>query len=246
MRFISAIQFHAYKFYVNSYVDLKSMIGQPWKKVETIWLPLLPEIGFNTVRWIVNGRYEEGEIAIVKQTLAADDIVLEIGTGLGFVSSYCSAKIGSDRVFTFEGNPLNVAMANKVFEKNQVSPKLKNAVLGMGSGMVDFPVDEQHRLGSSMLREGKMRPVPLVDLNETIRVLQPTYLVMDIEGAEYNILKMISMQSIVKLQFELHPAVLGKAKCNEIFMILKAGGFMMDDKLCHGNNFYCYKTRKEN
>jgi hypothetical protein len=45
--------------------------------------------------------------------------------------------------------------------------------------------------------------------------------------------------TIKKIQFELHPDLLGDNKCNELFMILGKHGFERDEHLSrHPNYFY--------
>ena len=50
-------------------------------------------------------RYENSELEIVRSQLTSADTVMELGTGLGLISTFCTKRIPSDRVFTFEANP---------------------------------------------------------------------------------------------------------------------------------------------
>jgi len=227
------------RIYVKLYVAFKNFRGDSWQPVKGIYLPLLPEIGFNTLRWIVNGRYEEGEISIIHQKLAKEDKVLEVGTGLGFVSAFCSKVVGSENVFSFEANPLNVDIAQRVYQKNKVKPHLQNALLSDKEGTIDFPVNRKSRLASSLLKESAdMVNVPQLNLNHIIKDVQPSFLIMDIEGAEYDVFRIIQFQSIRKIQVELHPAVLGEDKMEEIFSILQKNGFVIDISLPDGRNYF--------
>src|SRR5262245_58379142 len=49
--------------------------------------------------------YERPELEIARVKLQRDDVVLELGSGIGFITTYCAKRIGSDRVFTYEANP---------------------------------------------------------------------------------------------------------------------------------------------
>ncbi len=232
--------FYIARFYVFMYMLYMYVTGNSWKRVNGTWLPLDRSLGFHTLRWIINGQYESGEISIIKKTLSKEDKVLEIGSGLGFVTSYCSLIVGNNQVVSYEANPLNVEMALQVFRKNQVSPELRNAMLGDKYGSVSFPVNRNKRLASSILTTGnELVEVPIEPLNEVIRQLQPTYLIMDIEGAEYDVFRILDPYTIKKIQFELHPELLGETKSMQIFRILKEHGFVKDeDCSLHPNYFF--------
>ena len=104
------------KFYVYTYIFLKKLLGIKWEKVNGIYLPLDLNLGFDTLRWIVNHQYEINEIQIIQNTIQTEDIVLEIGTGLGFVSSFCCKK-NNNKVYTFEAKPNNYEICKNVFIK---------------------------------------------------------------------------------------------------------------------------------
>jgi FkbM family methyltransferase len=190
--------------YVKLFVLISNLFGKYWHNVNNVYLPLKSEIGFNTLRWIVNGQYEQGEIEIIKQRIEPQDRIMEIGTGLGFVSAYCAKIVGSENVHTFEANPLNIEMALRVFEKNKVSPHIQNALLADSSGTIDFPLNRKSRLASSsLLASGDAVQVPQLVLNDIIRDIQPNFLIMDIEGSEYDVFRIIDFQTIYKIQVEL-------------------------------------------
>lgn len=240
---MQALRFHLLRVYVYCVVFFKKLLNDPWTNVSGIYLPVTKDIGFNTLRWILNGEYEAGEIRIVKQKLETDDVVLEIGTGLGFVSVYCAKQIGSDKIFTFEGNPFNVKTAQKVFKKNQVCPVLKNTLLAYEAGVIDFPVDKKSRLASSLLKSKTVTvKVEAQNINQFIAENKPTFLIMDIEGSEYEIFKIMRFQSLRKIQFELHPAILNTSQCNEIFKILADNNFQQDNISQPPNYFFCMNT----
>jgi hypothetical protein len=50
-------------------------------------------------RTVSRGLYEQDELRLIGQLLAPDDVVLEVGAGLGLVSAYCARRLGSSRVF---------------------------------------------------------------------------------------------------------------------------------------------------
>ena len=56
-------------------------------------------------RALSKGGYEREELRLIGTVLSPADVVLEVGAGLGLVSSYCAKRIGSNRVFAYEADP---------------------------------------------------------------------------------------------------------------------------------------------
>lgn len=108
--------FYCTKFYVFTYVFIKNIFFIKWENIKGIYLPLEFSLGFDTLRWIVNHQYEINEIAIIEKTIKTEDVILEIGTGLGFVSAFCS-KVINNNIYTFEANSNNFEISKKVFKK---------------------------------------------------------------------------------------------------------------------------------
>ncbi len=216
-----------------------------WKKIEGIFIPVSMSYGYSVLRFINNGEYEQGEINIIKNTLQKEDIVLELGTGIGFVSAWCASRLGSRQVFTFEANAGLEAKIKILYKKNKVNPQLTFSMLGLQEGKTTFYRNPGSFLASSAINNKEQKQekteIPVLDLNETIRKIKPTYLMMDIEGGEYDVFKIIKYQSIEKIQFELHPEVLGAEKTAAIFKHLQENNFLPDDAFSTGNNFYFKK-----
>ena len=215
---------------------------KPWRCIEGVFLPVSFNTGFDTNRWILNGQYECGEIAIIKEKIEKKDVVFEIGTGMGFISSYCAKVAGDKNVYTYEANTNSVRIIKAVFKKNKVSPQFTNAYLAQEKGTRSFPVNRKNLLGSSaFIENAETVSIPQLDLNEEIKRLSPSFLIMDIEGGEFDIFSIIAFQTIHKIQFELHPAILGEIKCNKIFSILQSNGFKKDHVISSGVNYFFYR-----
>lgn len=228
------------RYRVGRYLNQMKRSGVSWKNIDGVWLPLWDTIGYDTLRWIVDGNYEIGEMTILKNRLSDDDVVLEIGTGLGFLSTYCALKNGNHKIHTYEANPENILIAQKVFEKNDVQPCLHNQMLGASNDSIKFFVNDESKLASSLLKTtGQEIFIEQLPINKVINELNPTYLLMDIEGAEYDIISIINFQSIKKVQFELHPHLIGDEKSTFIFNKLEQMGFVRDTVVSsHPNYFY--------
>ncbi len=87
------------------------------------------------------GEYEQYEIFLIKDKLESTDVVMEIGAGIGFISTYCAKKIGSDRVFAFEANPRLESPIRRNYRLNHVSPELQICMLGAQAGVHTFYIE---------------------------------------------------------------------------------------------------------
>lgn len=239
MNITEKIQFHFLRLTRMLWFYIKYKI-KPWKKINDIYIPVRPSMGYSVLRFIDNGQYESGEITIVKNTLTSEDRVLELGTGLGFISAYCSKRIGDNKVFTFEANPGMAALIKQLYLRNNVLPAVTYAILGRERGLNKFYVSDNGFFSSSQipLKNAKEIKVEVLPLNEVIQTIKPTYFIMDIEGGEYEIFSFIDFQTIRKIQFELHPDLLDNEKVKEIFSILVKNDFKRDDRFESLNNYY--------
>ncbi len=172
------------------------------------------------------GLYEEPELTLLDEKLERDDIVVEVGAGLGFLSAFCAKRIGSDRVFTYEANPAMEAHIRRTYQLNSVEPRLRIGMLGAAPGTHEFFIGEDfwsssasHNAGSTVVE------VPVFDAAAELEQIKPTFLVMDIEGGEYELLKCFDFGSIQKVLVEVHPRVLTESQLEEVYQVLEAAGF---------------------
>ncbi len=212
----------------------------PWKMIEGVRFPVQMSLNFWVLFFIDKGTYEGSEVGIIKKTLTKEDKVLELGTGMGFISTFCSKIIGSEKVYTFEANKAMQPAIEKMFAANNVKPTVTYKLLGDGDKNIKFYKKTDSFLASSVHKLDNTVEVVMEqqDLNSTIAKLQPTYLVMDIEGAEYEVFKLIDFQSIRKVQFELHPLLLKEDQIKAIFKKLADSGFTKDENLNYPDNFF--------
>lgn len=176
---------------------------------------------------IVNGNYERPELLAVDAELEQDDVVMELGTGIGFIAAYCAKKIGSDRVHTYEANPDLKEAIQEICAINGVSPHLNFCVLGSDRGTANFYVERNFSSSSVYSRSRKSRriSVPARSAREEMDKVRPTFLILDIEGGEYDLLRQIDLRGIKK-SFELHEHIIGGEKACEILELLANSGFV--------------------
>lgn len=201
--------------------------------IEGVKIPLGSHVSKDIRDAIYADLYEEAELRIVKSQLSSDDVVMEIGTGVGLISSYCAQRIGSERVFTYEANPGLEAPIRETYKLNQVSPKLEICLVGEQPGEQTFYVGENFWSSSIIQRSSEFKPiqVPVKPFNEEIQRINPTFLIIDIEGGEYELMQYANLHNVKKILIELHERVIGHEKVKFVKDKLAGLGFQVNKKI---------------
>lgn len=197
--------------------------------------PILKDIFF--------GVYESKEAELVGKRIAADDVVMEIGAGIGFLSALAAKITGSERVFAYEANPQLMDVIKHVHVLNQVSPTVSNVLLGDGEDERTFWLEKDYWASSLIQGSPDATPIQVrqIDLNREIERIQPTFLILDIEGGEYELLRHARLDPVRKIVIEVHPHVLGYHRISEMLGWLFAAGFALDLGVIRKNVFYLFK-----
>ncbi len=188
---------------------------------------------------ILNGDYERSELKGIRALLDPEDIVLELGAGIGFISLQCARVVGCDRVFAFEANPALEAHIRRNYDLNGLHPKLEMCILGEHEGQADFFIDDDLWESSMIRRKASVKQVtvPVRSLNEMVRRIRPTFLIMDIEGGEYEIIKQIDLDTIRKVAIEVHIPIIGGEKVEYVKRRLIDAGFVVDHRFTNDQQF---------
>jgi len=194
---------------------------------------------------IYRGFYEQAEREIVKTRLMPDDVVLELGTGIGLIASSCALKIGSNRVHTFEANPALIPRIKETFQLNGVSPILHNYILGEGEAKRIFYVTPEFWSSSTIKRRGKSSEVSVEqkDFNSVLREIQPTFLIVDIEGGEFDLFQYADLQSVRKLAIELHARIIGPERTGFVVKRIEEQGLTKIPESCVGDEQLYFERR---
>jgi FkbM family methyltransferase len=173
---------------------------------------------------IEGGMYELGDVRAVDAMLTTQDVVLEVGAGLGFMSALCAKRIGDDRVFSYEANPAMEASIRRLHELNGVSPTLTIAAVSDRAGPAALTVEPEFWTGRlEAASTGDV--VRTVDIEAECRRHRPSFLLLDCEGSEREILARPVHDSVRKLVVELHPEYLGSRACNDVIRTVLGQGF---------------------
>ena len=175
--------------------------------------------------------YEKKEAEALKGMLRPEDVVLELGGGIGFMSAI-AAKAGARAVHVYEANPDAVAYAREVHALNEIDNiTITNAIVGPKKGSATF-YQRENMLTSSMEADPIRVDSPVVatheievlNINTVWKTVKPTVLVCDIEGAEADLFDKAQMAGLRLAVIELHPQWIGEAGVRAVFDAMMRAG----------------------
>jgi FkbM family methyltransferase len=167
------------------------------------------------------------------------DRVLELGSGIGFVSSYLAKQLNVEHITCVEANPELCGYIERVHQANAITnATVENAVAlsdyaaWPNDGNVPFYITDP--FWSSSLSEPRSRPstrtqVRAVRLSDLIARTRPTVIVCDIEGGEASLFDSVNLSGVRAIYMELHTRVYGGSGIRKVF----------DDM--HRNNFFYHQ-----
>ena len=123
------------------------------------------------------------------------------------------------------------------YELNGVSPHLEICVLAHEGGERTFYLEESFLVSSLTSRGQRTRAVkvPAKLLNAEIVRIQPTMLIIDIEGGEFELFPEIDLRTVLKIVMELHPRNAERNKTRSLISDLYARGFVAYKEASHGD-----------
>ena len=182
------------------------------------------------VEQIYTEHYEEAERHLVGALVEPGDSVLELGSGLGFISSVIGRQRPRIQV-SVEADPRLVPQIRKNLEHNGVTgAEVLSGIVGAEDGEVDFFFGD-HFIGSSLHRTGEHHEKRTVRCHAIAPLFQRfafNCLVIDVEGAEHELLDHLPLAGVDKLCIELHPHIIGAEKVTGVVARLLEAGFLLD------------------
>jgi FkbM family methyltransferase len=184
-------------------------------------------LSYPVVRSILDGTYEASERHLLEAALQPGDVVMELGAGLGYVSSVCARIAGSDKVFVYEANPMMEPMIRDTFRLNGVAPALHICMVGQEAGTASFHVGRDFWTSSTEpgVQQARTVSVAVVPLRQELARIRPSVFIVDIEGGEYEVFRDFPPHDCRLIMLELHPRVLGEARAAEVLQRIEAMGF---------------------
>jgi hypothetical protein len=144
-------------------------------------------------------------------------------------------------VAVFEADPALAEVTRRTAQANGFSPSVTNAVLlpEPATDSVDFFVQEDFWASSLQPAENaRLVRVPAASFAEALKRFTPTYLTVDIEGGEVELLSVPLPAHIRAICLEVHPEVAGVSETRAMFGRLIADGFALDTKLSRDDSVF--------
>jgi len=222
--------FRLLRYFTRRFITKPTCVNQGEVK-----LPTPIDLSTNAKIAIWSGGYEHAEISIIKSKIEKTDIILEVGAGIGYISTLCSKILGSKHVFAFEANPNLEKIIQKTYSLNNVSPTLSINGVGAKTEQRTFYIEENFYSSSFSKRENLIKRtnyreksmIDVLSFHDLIEKIRPTFLIIDIEGAELEIFDGSPINYVKKICLEIHPDILGDMKCSQIITNIIKQGFSL-------------------
>jgi FkbM family methyltransferase len=176
-------------------------------------------------------RYEAKEAFCVLKLVRDEDTVIELGAGIGFMSTLVATKRNIKNVFAFEANPDLIPYIQSVHAANELTnAHIVHGILGKRNGSSKLYV-RKNLLSSSMEQHKEETPknttevnVDVLNASHVFKEIKPTILIADIEGAEASLLPHLDLSCSRGAMIELHPQHIGPEGVNAVFRAIMDAG----------------------
>lgn len=201
-------------------------------EVHGVRVPFVPEIITPKIeRPMRRGKYEQGEVELMRAILRSGDRLLELGAGLGVVSSTAAQVEGVERILSVEADPQLIPLIEETWRLNGIqNAEIQNGVAMAKTGApVNFYV-RPNFWASSMEPDSRpyshIEEVPSAGMDTLIDTFRPTVLSCDIEGGELGLLDEVDLSGLRHIVMEVHPKVYGQEGLRTIVDKLAEQGFL--------------------
>jgi FkbM family methyltransferase len=217
--------------------------GSDALELNGVKIPFGPHITPTILENIRRGTYERPEARVIHERLGSQDVVVEIGGGIGYTSALCARRVGGSRVHVYEADARLEGAIRDLYRLNGVAADLHMCALGPKDETLDLHVTadfwESSFLDPKVPVVSTMSvPVRAFDAEMARHEPAPSFLIVDIEGGEYDLLRGVSLAGFEKVVCEVHPQLLGRWKLRGIRWLLAKRGFRRDETLSTSRVWY--------
>lgn len=187
---------------------------------------------------LVEGSYEAKEARWAPKAARAGDRILELGAGIGVITALL-ASVPDVTVWAFEADPASADLARRVLKANgRSNVELHQGLLTAGEPR-EFAFYRRRDLWMSSLVEHQGSYDDVIrlvsqDVDAFVRRHAITLLVMDIEGAELELLSRAELPGVERIFCELHDHLYGLEGVQEITIQLARKGWAYDPRGSRG------------
>lgn len=189
-------------------------------------------------------RYEIQEARQLKRIIQPNEVVLEIGAGIGFMASLIANNALTTRVVSYEANGSLVPRITETVKNNTgenfAKWEIRHAVLATGyrdQNEMDFYVHKDFWASSLTPSADAIRveKVKVDSFNSVIAEVKPTLIVCDIEGGELELFKNADLSGVKKVYLEVHQKRLGRRGIRALFECFHSRDFSYDQHHSEGS-----------
>jgi FkbM family methyltransferase len=180
---------------------------------------------------IRSGHYEVHEAGCVRALTSSGDSILELGGGIGLISSVAGTTQRDIKITVVEANPELIPIIRSTHQLNGVMADVINGVAAARAPLnatTNFYIRADF-WASSLSPEPwgyqKQISVPLLDVQRLLDDRSCTFVICDVEGAEVELIPSLTLTKVQKILVEFHPRVTGHQAVRRVFRHLGRQGF---------------------
>lgn len=191
-----------------------------------ILIPIVPQLFSEPIAESVRaGHYESHEVAMLDALIQPGEVILEVGAGCGFISSYCAKNPHTRAVHCVEANPNLIDVIKLTHELNDVDVTVYHELLAKQDGEADFYLHADFWASGTHSFLGKPVKVRTTPFQRRLAAVRPTMLIIDIEGGEESLFEDVDLNGVKKIMVELHQPTIGRHGMKKVFDLLSAQNF---------------------
>ena len=195
-----------------------------------LWVP--PDVvSPNLIARMAQGQYETGECQSIVQDLRPGDRLLDLGAGLGLVSLVADRACPGVACAVVEANPRLIPVLQHNLAAQGCMATILHGLAGLKDGTAPFHLATEFWASArhASATDVETVQVPDLDMTRILAEIDPTILLMDIEGAEADLLPVLDLSGLRRLVVELHPEVYGLTQQYRLIGQLIAQGFALTE-----------------
>lgn len=183
-------------------------------------------------RALYRGDYERAERQMVSKYVKSTDRVLEVGSGIGLIAITCANLVTQGKIVSYEANPELAGQLKRNVELNDVDIEVRNRAISAVAGVLPFHVHERF-ISSSLIKRPDSRQIDVQcdALTDVMAGFEPTTIVMDIEGAETEVLPTADLSLVRLLIVEIHPHISTQEELSNLTDFLGKQGLFVENRM---------------
>jgi len=209
--------------------------------ISGVVIPLDPEVITPAIHnAMLTGRFEAEESAQIPHIVRPGDRVLEIGAGIGFISTLVSRERRVGEVIAVEANPRLMDYMQRLHARNRVRKvrRLNTVLTNQPQESATFYLRADFWMGSLIAGPNPYLgtvEVPTTNLDAFLRTEAIDLIVCDVEGAESILFEGADLSGVDRIFVELHDHVTGLSGVAQLFATLAQQGFVYDPRHSTGS-----------